>query len=90
MFMCLSPIVLPAAALACTSWLMLCVVLGHELVGCYVPKARRPVRFAVILVTSSELVKLRMLVTTQPEHDYFFFLYMTYVGMQVHRDLFWV
>ena len=46
-------------------------------------QARRSVRFAVILVTSSELVKLRMLISTQPEHDYFFFLYMTYVSLQV-------
>lgn len=46
-------------------------------------QARRAVRFAVVLVTSSELVKLRMLVGTEPQQDYFFFLYMTYVGLQV-------
>ena len=48
-----------------------------------ITQARHSVRFAVVLVTSSELVKLRMLVSNEPKQDYFFFLYMTYVGLQV-------
>ena len=42
-----------------------------------------------MLVTSSELVKLRMLVSNEPKQDYFFFLYMTYVGLQVCVCLEW-
>ncbi|GAX80189.1 hypothetical protein CEUSTIGMA_g7627.t1 [Chlamydomonas eustigma] len=71
-----------AVALAIFSWSALAGLLGMELQGNYVPKARKAVRFAVTLMTSSELVKLRILVGLEPNQDYFLYLYLSYVGLQ--------
>ena len=54
-----------------------------ELSGRYVPAGRwLAVRFAITLVTSGELVKLRILAPVTAQ-DYFFYLYLLYVGLQV-------
>ena len=80
------PVLCAETVLACTTWLLLVMLLAAELQGRYVLELRTAcVRVTIVLVTSSELAKMRVLwrPTVEAGKDYFFYLYITYVAMQV-------
>jgi hypothetical protein len=72
---------------AAASFLLLCVVLLAELQASVVLSRRWLLRLPLVLVASSELVKLRFVVQQQLADSapwgYFFWLYCTYVAVQV-------
>ena len=77
---------LPAAGLAFISWTLLVVLLTLEVQGRYLPLGRWTVRFSIVLNTSAELAKLRLLLGIM-EPGYFFYLYLGYVFLQVNLSL---
>jgi len=75
-----------AAGLACISWSLLTVLLGLEVQGRYLLAGRWAVRFSIVLNTSAELAKLRVLLGIM-EPGYFFYLYLSYVSLQLFLAL---
>ncbi len=76
---------LPAGLLlACFSFLLLTITLSMEFTR-YVPSRRWLLRFPIVLVCASELVKLRfvLLLADQADSTYFFYMYLVYVAAQV-------
>ena len=71
----------PAAGLACMSWSLLVALLVMEVQGHYRPSGRWAVRFSIVLNTSAEIAKLRLLLGVM-EPGYFFYLYLVYVALQ--------
>jgi hypothetical protein len=72
---------------AAASFLLLCAVLLAELQSSFVLTRRWLLRLPLVLVASSELVKLRFVVQQELSLDnpwgYFFWLYCVYVAVQV-------
>jgi hypothetical protein len=72
---------------AAASFLLLCIVLLAELQSSVVLSRRWLLRLPLVVVASSELVKLRFVVQQQLADSapwgYFFWLYCTYVAVQV-------
>ena len=81
----LAPHEIVSISLSIISWSLLCVQLALERSGSYVTEGRWTSRFAVHFMASAEVVKLRMLVMSQPESSsltYFDVLYYFYVALQ--------
>jgi hypothetical protein len=76
---------------AAASFLLLCAVLLAELQSSFVLTRRWLLRLPLVLVASSELVKLRFVVQQEQTLDdpwgYFFWLYCAYVAVQVRETL---
>eukprot|EP00798_Chlamydomonas_sp_ICE-L_P022904 gene22904-30080_t len=71
--------------LACLTWTSFACMLYTEANGRYVYEGRTLVRVGIILAFSAELAKTRILWAMWDDlvkHDYFFFLHLSYVGMQ--------
>eukprot|EP00878_Enallax_costatus_P023736 GHUV01025273.1.p1 GENE.GHUV01025273.1~~GHUV01025273.1.p1 ORF type:complete len:216 (+),score=53.67 GHUV01025273.1:71-718(+) len=75
--------------LAAASFLLLFIILLLELQHSFIIHRRWMIRVPLLLVTSSELVKLRFVVQLEVEKEeslgYFFWLYVAYIGLQVNR-----
>lgn len=77
-------LLLIGVGLSLVTWVLLLVLYLREMTPAgFVPIGRWAVRFSVILVSSGELVKLRFVLIETTQHDYFFWLYVLYVVLQV-------